>query len=837
MEQNREYYAFISYQREDERWAKWLQHKLEHYRLPSNLNGRTDLPREIRPVFRDTSELNPGNLPQQIHDALAASKHLIVVCSPRSASSLWVNLEVEEFIKMGKGDCIIPFIVDGRPFANDPSEECFPPAIRDLPKEQELLGANVNEMGRDAAAVKTVAQMFGVRFDTLWKRYEREQKRKRALVIAAVALFVLAVLGVVQLFSSISQERKIAQARVIAEQAIQLASDGDSYTACLVALQALPPYYPYVVEAEDALRKVYQQNCAAMKVPGCILFHAAFSLDGKLIVTASNDNLIRIWDAYTGVQIGQPLKGHTDVVNYAVFSPDGKHIVSASRDSTIRIWDVSTGKQMGIPLIGHTDDVNSAVFSPDGKRIVSASADRTVRIWDAATGKQIRQTLVGHKDKVNYAVFSPDGKRIASASDDGTIRIWNSITGKQIRRPLKGHRRGVFSIAFSHDGKQIFSASGDSTVRIWNVVKGKQIGSPLVEHTSIITSVDLSSDGKRIALVTGEGSIMVCDAASGSQYGQPHRVHKRWVSSAVFSPDGNRIVSASADGTIRLWDVDRANSFEKRLKGHTNMVYAVAFSNDGMRVVSEAYGNDFIVWDIATGIQVEPQQDDYVLLAKISPDSMSVLLLNEKNVTILNTETFEKKSLNGHTNIITSASFSPDGTRIVTASWDNTIRIWDAATGKIIGRPLEGHNDIVSSANFSPDGTHIVSASWDATIRIWDALTGRQIGQPLVEHAGEVRYAAFSSDGKRIVSASEDKTIRVWDAVTGKQIGPSLVGHDDVVNMVVFSPDGEHIASASNDSTVILWKFPTLQVLINEIQERFRNRSLTPEERRQYCIE
>lgn len=167
MEQNREYYAFISYQREDERWAKWLQHKLEHYRLPSNLNGRTDLPREIRPVFRDTSELNPGNLPQQIHDALAASKHLIVVCSPRSASSLWVNLEVEEFIKMGKGDCIIPFIVDGRPFANDPSEECFPPVIRDLPKEQELLGANVNEMGRDAAAVKTVAQMFGVRFDSL----------------------------------------------------------------------------------------------------------------------------------------------------------------------------------------------------------------------------------------------------------------------------------------------------------------------------------------------------------------------------------------------------------------------------------------------------------------------------------------------------------------------------------------------------------------------------------------------------------------------------------------------------------------------------------------------
>ena len=156
MEQKKEYYAFISYKREDEQWAKWLQHKLEHYRLPANLNGRTDLPREIRPVFRDTSELNPGNLPQQIHDALSSSQHLIVVCSPNSAKSKWVNLEIETFIAMGKQDCIIPFIVDGHPYAENPTEECFPPAIRNLPKEQELLGANINEMGRDAAAIKTV---------------------------------------------------------------------------------------------------------------------------------------------------------------------------------------------------------------------------------------------------------------------------------------------------------------------------------------------------------------------------------------------------------------------------------------------------------------------------------------------------------------------------------------------------------------------------------------------------------------------------------------------------------------------------------------------------------
>jgi hypothetical protein len=136
------YYAFISYKREDEEWAKWLQHKLEHYKLPSNLDGRTDLPKEIRPVFKDTSELTPGNLPEQISKALEQSKFLIVICSRRSAQSEWVNKEVEAFKSLGKTENIIPFIIEGRPFSSNPEEECFPNAILSLPREQEILGAN-----------------------------------------------------------------------------------------------------------------------------------------------------------------------------------------------------------------------------------------------------------------------------------------------------------------------------------------------------------------------------------------------------------------------------------------------------------------------------------------------------------------------------------------------------------------------------------------------------------------------------------------------------------------------------------------------------------------------
>ena len=167
MEKNKEYYAFISYKREDEKWAKWLQNKLEHYKFPTNLNGRTDLPKNIRPTFRDVTDLNPGLLADEINNALCNSEWLIVICSPRSAKSPWVCKEAQTFIDLGRADHIIPFVIEGNPFSEDISTECYPEALLNLTGSKELLAANINEMGRDAAAIKVVARMFNLRFDAL----------------------------------------------------------------------------------------------------------------------------------------------------------------------------------------------------------------------------------------------------------------------------------------------------------------------------------------------------------------------------------------------------------------------------------------------------------------------------------------------------------------------------------------------------------------------------------------------------------------------------------------------------------------------------------------------
>jgi WD40 repeat protein len=167
--------------------------------------------------------------------------------------------------------------------------------------------------------------------------------------------------------------------------------------------------------------------------------------------------------------------------------------------------------------------------------------------------------------------------------------------------------------------------------------------------------------------------------------------------------------------------------------------------------------------------------------------------------------------LHGHESQVWSAAFSPDGSRIVTASRDKTARIWDAATGKEITL-LRGQEDLVTSAAFSPDGTRIVTTSFDATARVWDAATGKEImvlrgtGELLSllpvpkSHEDAVWSAAFSPDGSRIVTASRDKTARIWDAATGKEV-MVLHGHGDIVTSAAFSPDGTRVVTASYDET------------------------------------
>ena len=886
MDKGKRYFAFISYKREDEEWAKWLQHKLEHYKLPSNLNGRSDLPKEIRPIFRDKSDLAGGVLAEEINDALENSQYLIVICSPHAAHSEWVSKEVKAFIDMGRSDKIIPFIIGGTAHAQNPEEECFPVTLREMPADQELLGVNINEMGRDAAAVKVVAQMFGLKFDELWQRWEREQKRRRNWIVAASVIGFLLMAGVAgwiwwQYREIKEKDWKMMenQSRFVAEKALSLLDEGDKYMAQRLLIDVFPKYVkspdrPMTTEAEFSMMKVCLSNSFILGRHNDCVSSATFSPDGRHVVSTSDDYTVKIWNVSDG-QCLKVINEHAEnkknpafAVRSAVYSPDGQVILYTTEGNVIYAFDVET--ELTNPILNG----EKAVFSPDG-RYIAVSDYKTIYIWDLYMG-YCANTLKGHDNRIESIAFDNVGRRLVS-SDDSSIRIWNLANGL-CEDTIIGNNVHYIDAVFALDNKYIVSASWDNTIRVWDVATGCCADS-LIGHANKINSVAFSPDGKYLVSASNDKTVRLWDM-SIKECKKVLLGHNDRVSSAKFSPDGKFIVSASVDNTVRVWDINDKSqclfniekcskfdhyitySLDKKycaitygitteiwdvekwqclytIDGHIHRVDSYAFSPDCTHVAS-SLGEYIYIWNIATGRCVDTLRGHTgsVNFASYSPDGKSIVSSSWEDMTIRIWDSFSGQcidTLKGHDYYINSAVFSPDNKHIASTSCDQTVKIWDVTTRRC--NTLDGHTMCVYSAFFSPDGKYIVSASWDNTARVWDVASGQCV-QTLEGHGDLVYSAIFNNDGSRIITASKNGTIRVWAISTDQwRCVDILEGHEKAVNFASFGSDDNHIVSVSDDGTIRNWYIPPLQDLIDQTRERFKDCPLTDEERRMYYLE
>jgi WD40 repeat protein len=253
------------------------------------------------------------------------------------------------------------------------------------------------------------------------------------------------------------------------------------------------------------------------------------------------------------------------------------------------------------------------------------------------------------------------------------------------------------------------------------------------------------------------------------------------LSDVIISPDGSNLTSLSIKGDLKVWDI-KSGKLIKQSKIHLGNRGCLAMSSDGNRIV--------------TGDMNETSESD--------DETLSILDINtDKTVG----KPFTLTGFNHHT---MSASFSPDGKRVVTGNQNGSLYLWDIETGKGIGEPLHGHTAPILSVDFSPNGDRIVSASYDKTVRVWDAITGQNIGS-VFKHDDRLFRVVFSPNGKYVVSGSLDSTLRIWDIETGKQKGQPIRGHGEMITSVAFSPDGKIVASGSEDKTLRLWNTETGQ--------------------------
>jgi WD40 repeat protein/beta-lactamase regulating signal transducer with metallopeptidase domain len=424
----------------------------------------------------------------------------------------------------------------------------------------------------------------------------------------------------------------------------------------------------------------------------------AFSPDGRLLATGGEGRAARVWDVAAGREVGSPVE-LPDFVTALRFSPRGQVLLVGTAGGHVANVNPHTGRARGFlpdPPADrpHAAAVTGLAFAPDGSA-VSAARDGTAVRWSAAAPPEPAPlSYRGHADLLRAVAVSPDGKIVATGARDGSVRLFDAATGVELRK-LAGHEGEVADMQFTPDGTRLVSGGADERVRVWEVASGRLLRA--VAFSAPVGSVSVAPDGQTVAVACPRLPVVtLCDVSSGEVV---RRLFARsgGVSAVAYAPDGRSLAAGTTDGFLSVWDVATGEERARTpVREAPCRIDGIAFAADGKTAVA-------VVNDPGAG----PDGDD-----PGRPPAHEVVFWDVADGSVR-----EGRPALVHPGPVGRAVLTPDGSLAVTAGNDGTVRVFDAATARVV-LAIHGHAEPVASVAVAPDGTALYSAG-DRAARRW----------------------------------------------------------------------------------------------------------------------
>ena len=470
----------------------------------------------------------------------------------------------------------------------------------------------------------------------------------------------------------------------------------------------------------------------------------AFSPDGSLLVTAGHPdeqqsgNRFQIWD-FPSLTVRSNFARFPGGFVCAGFAPDGKHLLTGTGEGELLVWNIAEGRIVD-RLKEHTSCITAITPGRDGRTFATASTDRTLVLWEAAPRKPLAR-FRGHLGQVWSVDMSPDGRMLASAALDGTTKLWDAA-----KRHGQRELSECFLIAgFSSDSRRLVGV-GSAQSKLWNLENGAIATIPLQgtqkppsrgEYRSLRASRDVQGTEPKAVCVQADGVVELWDLATMSRLCS-WQADDEDVTVAALSPDGQFIATGNATGNMVLWKAgtrDEVRRFETL--GVSGKLMSLTFSSDGR---------------LLAGSEDQNQQDSHV------------------GVWDVNTGAVMRKLPVGAGSLVLSLVFSPDRKLLATAEQNETVRLWDIASGAL-RVTLKGHAQTVVSVAFTADGKTLATGGADSKVKLWNIATEQEV--VTLELPGGCRSVRFSPDGRTLAVGfllEPEQRIRLWEVPSFQEI-------------------------------------------------------------------